>query len=221
MTGLLALVGGGEFTDACIFDRSLLAAANTDEVVLLPTGAAYEHPQLLVGRARSWFSELGAKVRALDVLRRPDALDAEHAAAVRDAKFVYLAGGSSQHLRSVLSRSAVWDALVEAWSAGAVVAGAEAGAQVLGDPMVDSRGGAFTLGLGLLPGLAVIAEHDRWSEEVLHRTRALTPADVTLLGIDTATAAIRQPDGSWSAEGAGTVSAHRGSDSVELSEVRL
>ena len=46
-----------------------------------------------------------------------------------------------------------------------MLAGSSAGAMVLCDPMVDPRGGAFTLGLGLLADLAVIPAHDHWSED--------------------------------------------------------
>src|SRR5439155_10037958 len=99
---------------------------------------------------------LGATVRGLDVLRRQDAEDEGNAGTVRGARFVYLAGGSPMHLRSVLKDSPVWDALVGAWDAGAVLAGASAGAMVLCDPMVDPRGGAFTLGLGLVEQVALI-----------------------------------------------------------------
>jgi cyanophycinase len=217
--GVLALVGGAEFTDPCTFDRTLLDAAGTDEVLVLPTGAAYEHPHLVVGRARAWFDGLGAHVQSLDVLRRPDALDPAHAAAMRDARFIYLVGGSPMHLRSVLMHSPLWDALAAAWHEGAVVAGSAAGAQVLCDPMVDTRGGAFTVGLGLVENVAVIPERNRWSEEVLHRTRTLSPEGMVLFGVDEATAALRNPDGTWVAEGAGTVTVHVGSTPAELADV--
>ena len=52
------------------------------------------------------------------VLRRADAEDKANAGTVRAARFLYLAGGSVLHLRSVLKSSPVWDALVEAWAGG-------------------------------------------------------------------------------------------------------
>jgi hypothetical protein len=48
MSGLLALVGGGEWRDRCSFDRTLLEASGQAEVLVLPTAAAYEHPQRAV-----------------------------------------------------------------------------------------------------------------------------------------------------------------------------
>jgi cyanophycinase len=205
MPGVLALVGGNEWQEKCTFDRALLEASGGSEVLVLPTAAAYEHPQRAVEHASQWFESLGGKVRGLDVLRRQDAEDEGNAAAVRAARFVYLSGGSPMHLRSVLKDSPVWDALVEAWDAGAVLAGASAGAMVLCDPMVDPRGGAFTLGLGLVEQVALIPHHEEWDEDQARRTIELAPAGLPVVGIDTQTALIRSPEGSWTTAGAGNV----------------
>jgi cyanophycinase len=206
MVGPLALVGGGEWRDGCDFDADLLAVSGADTVVVLPTAAAYEYPDHAVERATRWFDKLGAAVRSVPALDRRSALDEANVAAVREARFLYLADGSPMHLRSVLLRSPVWDALVAAWDGGAVVAGSGAGAMVLCDPAVDPRGGAFTLGLGLLDHLAVVARADTWSEDKLHRTLQLTPAGLPLAEVDERTALIRDPDGTWRTDGVGDVS---------------
>ena len=205
MAGVLALVGGNEWQEKCTFDRGLLQASGGTDVVVLPTAAAYEHPDRAVEHARRWFESFGGTVRGLDVLRRGDAEDEANAAAVRAARFIYLSGGSPMHLRSVLKDSPLWDALVAAWDAGAVLAGASAGAMVLCDPMVDPRGGAFTLGLGLVEQVALIPHHEEWDEDQARRTIELAPAGLPVVGIDTQTALIRAPDGSWRTEGAGRV----------------
>jgi cyanophycinase len=205
MSGTLALVGGGEWRDGCEFDGELLAASRADEVVVLPTGAAYEHPDRLVEAAVGWFANLGTTVRPLMVLARPDASDPDHTAVIREARFVYLAGPSPLHLRSVLMHSPLWDALVAAWHEGATLAGTSAGAMVLCDPMVDPRGGAFTLGLGLIEQLALIPHADTWSEDKRHRTLQLAPRHLPVVGIDERTALLRGPDGSWRSAGSGSV----------------
>jgi cyanophycinase len=205
MPGPLALVGGGEWREGCTFDRDLLAASDADEVLVLPTAAAYEHPERAVETARQWFAGLGAKVRGLMVLARPDAEQEANVAAIRDARFLYLSGGSPLHLRSVLKDSAAWDALCQAWQGGAVLTGSSAGAMALCDPMVDPRGGAFTLGLGLLAQVAVIPHHNTWSEEKAKRTITLAPKGLPIVGIDERTALIRGADGGWSVAGVGGV----------------
>ena len=205
MPGPLALVGGAEWREGCTFDRALLDASGADEVLVLPTAAAYEHPERAVETAQQWFAGLGSKVRGLMVLARPDADDETNVAAIRDARFIYLSGGSPLHLRSVLKDSPAWDALFQAWQGGAVLAGSSAGAMALCDPMVDPRGGAFTLGLGLLAQVAIIPHHDTWSPEKAKRTITLAAKGVPVVAIDERTALIRDRSGAWSVDGVGTV----------------
>lgn len=217
MPGPLALVGGAEWRAGCDFDRDLLAQSGGREVLVLPTAAAYEHPDRALEEAGRWFDELGATVRPLRVLTRRDAVDEANVAPIEDAAFIYLSGGSPMHLRSVLKDSPVWDALVAAWRRGAVLAGSGSGAMVLCDPMVDPRGGALTLGLGLLEQLAVIPHHDTWSEDKAKRTLRIAPTGLAIAGIDARTALIRAPEGTWSAAGAGAVVVYLDGEEAGLS----
>jgi cyanophycinase len=217
MTGVLALLGGGEWREGCTFDRDLLEASGADEVLVLPTAAAYEAPDKVIANATRWFAGLGAGVRGLDVLERHDALEPDNAEAVRDARFVYLAGGSPLHLRSVLKESAVWEALTAAWHDGAVVAGSSAGAMVLCDPMVDPRGGAFTVGLGMVENLAVVphAPAEGFLREH-ERTIDLATPGLVVVGIAEETALIRDEHGTWRRDGAGTAIVWRDGAEVGL-----
>jgi cyanophycinase len=205
VAGTIALVGGAEWQEGCDFDAELLAHAG-GEVVVLPTAAAYEHPDRAVATAERWFSSIGGRAKGLMVLSRPDAEQEANAAVLRTSPFVYLGGGSPLHLRSVLKESLVWDALLDAWHAGATIAGSSAGAMALTDPMVDPRGGAFTLGLGLVEQLAVIPHAASWSHEKVDRTLALAPRGVAVARIEERTALLRDPDGHWRVAGAGDVS---------------
>jgi cyanophycinase len=56
--------------------------------------------------------------------------------------------------------------------------------------MTDPRGGAFTIGLGLIDGLAVATETETWTPERLHRTRDL--ADVPVAEVPTGAALVRR-----------------------------
>jgi cyanophycinase len=209
--GTLALVGGDEWTEPCRpLDQRLLEAAGGAEVIVLPTAAAFEHPERVVERATAWFGRLGGNARGLMVLNRRDAEADVNVAAVRDAKFVYLADGSPLHLRSVLKGSALYDALVHAYEHGAVVAASGAGATVLCDPMVDPRGGAYTVGLALVPGLAVFPYHGTVADHLRERSVDLLPREAVLVGIDEATALVRDHDGDWEVVGVGRVTVYRG-----------
>lgn len=196
MPGPLALVGGAPFTPQTTVEEELVAGRDV-EVLVLPTGAAYEHPQRLVDRAVARAEALGARARGLDVLTRRNALDPALAEEVRAAGFVYLCGSSPMHLRSVLKDSPVWEAVIAAWDGGAVLAAADAGATALCDPMVDPRGGAFTVGLGLLVNVTVVTEIESWSEDAVHRTRALSAPDHVLVGLAAGSALVRDGDGRW------------------------
>jgi cyanophycinase len=92
---------------------------------------------------------------------------------------------------------------------------------VLCDPMVDPRGGAFTLGLGLVNLLSVIPHANTWSPEKAHRTYSLAPAGVTIVALDEQTAIIRSPvdGGSWSAAGAGSATAYRDGHEIDLTAI--
>jgi len=219
VSGPLALVGGGEWRDGCDFDRGLVDAVGAEEVLVLPTGSAYEHPERLVDASKKWFDQLGVRARGLMVLTRPDAVDEANASAVRRARFVYLAGTSPMHLRSVLKDSPLWDALIESWDGGMALAGSSAGAMVMCDPMVDPRGGAFTLGLGLVENMTIVPHHDNWSEEKAHRTLQLAPKGLIVVGVDERTALVRDGSGGWRTEGAGKVTAWRDGTELPLADL--
>jgi len=158
MTGTLALVGGAEWTEGCTFDRGLLETSGGSTVTVLPTAAAYENPTRVFESAASWFAGLGATAEMLPVTTRAHASEAALAAKAAAARFLYLPSGSSMHLRSVLKDTPLLEALVSAWRSGAVVAASAESAAALCTHMVDNRGGAFTVGVGLLDSLTVDIE---------------------------------------------------------------
>jgi len=214
--GTLALIGGGEFREGCqAFDAELLDAAGTKDVVVLPTAAAFENPQRVVERATSYFEGLGAKVKPLMVLHRAEAEDPKVVEPVRRARLVYLADGSPLHLRSVLRASLLWDAILASYHAGGVLAASGAGATLVCDPMVDPRGGAYTVGLGVVGDLAVFPYHGTAAQHLRERSIDLLPRSAKLVGIDEETALIRDPSGRWRVAGAGGVSVYDGSTSTE------
>lgn len=213
MDGTLALVGGREFDPDCSIDAEL--AEGVDEVLVLPAALAYERPDDAVQRATARFAEFGVAATALEVFRRADAMEPAVAQLAADARLVYVTGGSPMHLRSVLKDTPLLEALVGAWRAGATIAAAGEAASVLCSHMVDSRGGAFTVGLDLITTMALVPRYNQWSTEKWQRTVELAPSDLPVVGIDEATALVRAPDGTWRIDGPGGVHvflAGRGAD---------
>jgi len=206
MTGTIVLQGGGPFVANDALDARILgglvppvAGDGADgRVVLLPTADAYEHPDRLVAAALTWGERLGIEVEALMVMRRAEAMEEGAAAVVRAARAVYLVGDQPLHLRSVLKDTPLWGAILDVLERGGVVVASGGSADALCDPMVDPRGGAFTLGLGLVPSLAVITEAETWSPERLHRTLALANTSVAIL--QTGQALVRT-DAGWESVG--------------------
>jgi cyanophycinase len=214
-SGTLALLGGGEFQVGCRdLDAELLAVAGASEVVVLPTAAAFEHAERVVERATAYFTDLGAAVVALPVLHRTEAEETTYADVLRQAKLIYLADGSPLHLRSVIKDSPLFDSLQAAYRGGAVIAASGAGATVLCDPMVDPRGGAYTVGLGLVSDLAVFPYHGTAADHLRERSIDLLPSTALLVGIDEETALIRDPGGGWRVAGAGTVTIYGGGEAT-------
>ena len=203
MSGTLALVGGGEWTEASTFDAELLAGVG--DVLVIPAAMAYERPELAIERARAHLGGLGVRVEVLDVYRRAEAMEPEAAAAVAAASAVYVSSGSPMHLRSVLKDTPLLDGLVAAWERGAVVGVAGEAIAVVCSHMVDSRGGAFTVGLDLVDTAAIVPRYNRWSPDKWHRTVELAPSDLPVVGIDESTALLHTGPGEWEVVGAGSV----------------
>lgn len=190
MIGTIALQGGGPFAANDDLDRRLLA--DVERVVVLPTADAFEEPGQLVRTAQAWGQRLGVEVEPLMVLHRHEAEDAGAADVVRASPAVYLVGDSAMHLRSTLKETALFDAIGEVVARGGLVAGVGSSATALCDPMLDQRGGAFTLGLGLVRGLAVIPNAETRSEE--RRARTLALADTPVVELPTGSALLRRSD---------------------------
>ncbi|MFP5488337.1 MAG: hypothetical protein ACLGHQ_08540 [Acidimicrobiia bacterium] len=194
--GTLVLEGGAPFTGNDELDRRVLAGA--DRVVVLPTADAFEQPQDLVALAQAWGERIGVEVEPLMVITRPQA-DADAAAVVDAAPAVFLAGDSSNHLRSVLKGTPLFESIVRVLDRGGVVMAAAASASALCDPMTDRRGGAFALGLGIVGGLAIMTETETWPADQLGRARGL--ANTPLVELPTGSALVRTTAG-WETVGA-------------------
>lgn len=192
MPGTLALLGGGPFEVNDELDRRLLREVGAEQVVVLPTAEAFENPATIVASAMSWAERLDVSVEALMVLQRDDAEDEGAAGVVRAARAVYVVGDSSQHLRSALKDTPVLAALGDVLSSGGLVVAVGPSAAALCDPMLDQRGGAFTLGLGLVPGVSVIPGDE--SEE--RRQRTLSLATTPVVELPTGSAIIGR-SGEW------------------------
>lgn len=193
MPGTVVLQGGGPFRLHDDLDRRLLAGAGADRVVVLPTADAFERPEVLVADGMSWAERLEIDLDVLMVMSRPEALDEGAADVVRSARAVWLVGDNPIHLRSVIKDTPVWQGVRDVLAAGGVVVGAGASASALCDPMIDPRGGALALGLGLVSGLALVSQAETVSIDRQARARKL--ANVPLVFLPSSSALVRTDHG--------------------------
>lgn len=198
MSGVIALQGGAAFSGHDDLDRRLLAEVKADKVVVLPTADAFEKPELLVSAAMNWAERMGVQVEALMVMRRDEALDEGAGDVIRGARAVWLVGDNSIHLRSVVKDTPVWSAINDVLSRGGLVVGSGEPASALCDPMIDPRGGGLALGLGLVSGMAIIADAEHESHD--RNVRAKKLANVPLVFLPSTSALIRR-DGAWESVG--------------------
>jgi cyanophycinase len=194
MTQQVVLQGGGPFTANDEFDAQILSA-HPGYVAILPTAEAFENPDDLVQLSVAWAKRLGITSKLCAVYSRADAREESFANIISQAAVVYVVGDSPIHLRSTLKDTVVFDA-VAAHSCVVATAGSAA---AMCDPMVDPRGGAFALGLGLVRGVASITESEKWPDERLQRTLSL--ANTSVAQIPTG-AALIYDNGTWSTHGA-------------------
>ena len=196
--GIIVFQGGGAFTAHDDLDRRLLAEVGVKKVVVLPTADAFERPEVLVTAAMSWGERLGVEIDALMVMRRVEAMETDAARAVREADAVWLVGDNPIHLRSVIKDTPIFDALNHVLKKGGVVVGAGAPASALCDPMIDPRGGALALGLGLVTGMAVVAQAEKVTPDRHARTKKLANVPVVFLPSNSA---LVHRSGQWEAVG--------------------
>jgi len=221
VAGLVALVGGAEFTSGNEpQDERMVKAATRGPAYVVSTAAARQGRGPAVAHARRWFSSLGLELEELPVLSAVTARDPELTQRAADGGFFYLLGGDPGLVVDVLRDSPVWGAMVGAWQRGAVLAGSSAGAMgmcasvLLRAAWPDRSRRRHTPGLGLIPACAVIPHFDtfggRWIVPSA-RGKEAGPAGPWLIGIDERTAAVW--DGArWSVEGPGTVTMIAGED---------
>ena len=214
MNGSLVLEGGAEFVGAMAApDRQAITLAGGPAAALriLPTAAAPDHNHVRAGgNAVRWFTQLGARdVKALALIDRASAQDADIVESLRGARLIYLLGGFTHYLAQTLRGSAAWEAVLLAWRAGAVVAGSSAGAMVLCQYYFDPGQGKVFEGLGLLPGTLLLPHHNTFGKSWAPRLAKELPA-VTLVGIDEQTGLVSSADGGhWAVLGAGAATLYR------------
>lgn len=206
MSGWIALHGGGEFQRGSeIGDRRLIVAAGGADarVIVVPTAAGIDYPEMAARNGIRWFKQLGAQADAAMAVDAKSANDPQVVTRIESATMVYLPGGDPVFLVNALRGSKAWDAIIQAHERGVVLGGASAGAMAFGTQMWNPRGGNLVDGLGLIPIVTLPhfrPESTHWAQELRQQ---LDPS-IRLFGIAEQTSAIWNGM-NWTAWGPGEV----------------
>src|SRR5262245_40583019 len=174
--GYLLLEGGAEFGGR-MRDPDLkaieLAGGLEAPIRIIPTAAAPDNNHQRAGNnGIRWFQNLGAKdVNSLPLIDKVSANDENIAKSLREAKLIYMLGGFTGYLSETLKESAAWEAALEAYRMGAVVAGSSAGAMVMCEFCYDPSRRQVVDGLDLVPNSIVLPHHNAfgnsWASRLL------------------------------------------------------
>jgi cyanophycinase len=210
--GYLLLEGGAEFGGR-MRDPDLkaieLAGGFNASIRIIPTAAAPDNNHQRAGNnGIRWFQSLGAKdVDSLPLIDQVSANDESIAESLRDAKLIYMLGGFTGYLGETLKGSAAWEAALEAYRDGAVIAGSSAGAMVMCEFYYDLNQGQVIEGLNLIPNSIVLPHHNTFGQS--WASRLLEIVQITLIGIDEQTGMVDDGAGIWTVYGRGNVTLYQ------------
>ncbi len=217
MEGYILLEGGAEFGGQMSEpDRRAIELAGGPGALIsiIPTAAAPDNNDQRAGRnGVNWFKSLGATdVESLPLIDKASANDPAIANQVSQSRLIYLLGGFTGYLAETLKDSASWQAMLNAYSNGAVIAGSSAGAMVLCQYYYDPGRSQIVEGLGLLPNTCVLPHHNTFGKGWAQRMTVYLP-NAVLLGIDEQTGMLDDGDGGrkigWRVYGQGAVTLYR------------
>lgn len=220
--GTLAFVGSGEYLPPIQpLDRKLLEAIQgPPQVVVLPTAAAPDGPGVPERWARmgiEHFRQLGVAVEQVLLLTHEDAEKPELVEQIARANFVYFSGGKPRYLLETLQGTPAWEAVVQVYRQGGVIAGCSAGAMVMGGAIFDFPKLWQTIpALGMAPGLAIIPHFDEIPHMMLS-TLKYAHEKITVVGVDGSTALVGRAGG-WTVYGQKGVTVFAGKQRIRYAE---
>ena len=177
----------------------MVQAAGSPRPVVVPTAAMFEGTDVAIEAVRQMLAN--SDVDVVSIPRRVPPTEAIVNSTLATSRLIIFPGESAIHLRSVMADTQAWAAVLHAWNNGAMLVGIGGAAAALADPMIDDRGGAFTLGLGVVAETAVLPHANQWGQERMRRTTRLVSKGVALVTINDDAALVWHPELGWEAYG--------------------
>ena len=218
----VVLAGGRELDASTPAGRALSGCGS---VAVVTVAAAYRRPDALLARIDAWAESLSVQHAVVGALRRSDSLNPELSEPITRCDAVLVLDGSPAHFVSAVKATPLLEAIVAARGRGADVVWSGAAAAAVCASMVDDRGGALTVGLGLHDGIVVAAGWENWPRDRRRRLGRMVPASALFMALESgaavqstaapqALASSSSPE-DWAVLG-GTVEARQGGNSVVL-----
>jgi len=207
MSGIIALLGSGEFTDKVNdIDLYLISKIKNPKVGIIPVAAKKEHDyKKWVKRGIKHFRDLGIKAEGLD----------EEIEKVDDFNIYYFSGGDPGFLLESLKGSEFWNRILKNYQKGAMIIGSSAGAMVMGNKVWSKvydfveRGiknpwedGLNMVNFGVMPHYDLV--NKEFSKKQVEEMKKLLPKGINIKGIDENTALIKE-NNEWKILGVGGV----------------
>jgi cyanophycinase len=150
------------------------------------------------------------------IIDAASANDPALAAQLRQARLIYLLGGFPGYLEQTLQGSLCWQAALEAYEQGTVLAGSSAGAMVLCEQYFDPARSQVVAGLNVLPHACFLPHHNTFRKNWATRLLRELP-ETTLIGVDEQTGMINDgmDSGSWNVYGQGSVTVYKQGKKVD------
>ena len=207
--GPIALVGSGEYLPEMMAIEASLLEGRPSRYVQLATAAAMDGADVVrrwheLGAAQA--KRLGVEQVVVPVVNRQDAERDDFADAIAGAGLIYLSGGDPDYLCETLRGTKVWRSILDAWQAGAALAGCSAGALALGSwvPSFDDPSSGMPA-LGPLEHLVLLPHFNRLSSFIpdFEARLSVPQAGSTVIGVDELTAIVGGPS-NWTVQGHGS-----------------
>ena len=217
MEGYILLEGGAEFGGLMSEPdhRAIELAGGPDAPIsIIPTAAAPDNNHRRAGtNGVTWFKSLGASnVESLPLIDKASSNDPAIANKIRQSRLIYMLGGFTGYLGETLKNSASWQAMLEAYTNEAIIAGSSAGAMVLCQYYYDPGRSQVVEGLGLVPNTCVLPHHNTFGEGWA-KLMTINLPNAILLGIDERTGMLDDGEGGrkigWQVYGQGAVTLYR------------
>lgn len=223
----VVLAGGRELDVSTAAGRAM---AGCGSVAVVTMAAAFRRPDALLSRIGAWAEALSVQHAVVSAVRRSDALDPDVSAPIADCDGVLVLDGSPAHFVSAVKATPLLEAIVSAQRRGADIVWSGAAAAAVCASMVDDRGGALTVGLGLHDRIVVAAGWESWPRDRRRRLRRMVPESLLFMALESGAAvqstaepqvlaSSSSPD-DWTVLG-GTVEARRGGAAVVLENRQL